>query len=54
MCWRQKNIQRRLDYLFLNDSLQDDIAKIDIFMAINTENSSIVQLGFEWRLIANS
>lgn len=42
--WRQKNplIQRRLDYWFISDSLQDDVAKTDIITAINTDHLAVV------------
>ena len=42
--WRQKNplIQRRLDYWFISDSLQDDVVKTDIITAINTDHSAVV------------
>lgn len=42
--WRQKNplIQRRLDYCFISDSLQDDVVKTDIITAINTHNLAVV------------
>ena len=41
--WRQKNpiIQRRLDYWLISDSLQDDVAKIDIVTAIKTDHSAV-------------
>ena len=35
-------IQRRLDYWFISDSLQDDVAKTDIITAINTVHSTVV------------
>lgn len=43
--WRQKTplIQRRLDYWFIDDSLQDDITKIDIALtAIRTDHSAVI------------
>lgn len=42
--WRQKKplIQRRLDYCFISDSLQDDVVKTDIITAINTNNLAVV------------
>ena len=41
--WRQKSpiIQRRLDYWLISDSLQDDVAKVDIVTAIRTDHSAI-------------
>ena len=44
LTWRQKNslIQRRLDYLSISDSLQDDVAKTDIITAINTDHLAVV------------
>jgi len=41
--WRQKKtlIQRRLDYWFVSDSLQDDIDKVDMFTSIKTDHSAI-------------
>ena len=35
-------IQRRLDYCFISDSLQDDVVKTDIITAINTNNLAFV------------
>ena len=35
-------IQPRLDYWFIDDSLQDDIAKIDIVTAITTDHSAVI------------
>ena len=36
-------IQRRLDYWFISDSLQDDVAKTDIMItAINTDYPAVV------------
>jgi len=42
--WMQKTplIQPRLDYWFIDDSLQDDIAKIDIVTAIRTDHSAVI------------
>ena len=42
--WRQEKplIQRRLDYCFISDSLQDDVVKTDIITAINTNNLAVV------------
>ena len=44
LTWRQKNslIQRRLDYLSISDSLQDDVAKTDIINAIKTDHLAVV------------
>ena len=41
--WRQKSpiIQRRLDYWLISDSLQDDVAKVDIVTAIRMDHSAI-------------
>ena len=41
--WRQKSpiIQRRLDYWLISDTLQDDVAKVDIVTAIRTDHSAI-------------
>ena len=41
--WRQKSpiIQRRLDYWLISDSLQDDVAKVDIVTAIRTDHGAI-------------
>ena len=41
--WRQKSpiIQRRLDYWLISDSLQHDVAKVDIVTAIRTDHSAI-------------
>lgn len=35
-------IQRRLDYCFISDSLQDDVVKTDIITAINANNLAVV------------
>lgn len=35
-------IQRRLDYWFIIDSLQDDVTKTDIITAINTDHFAVV------------
>ena len=42
--WRQKTplIQRRLDYWFIPESLQDDVAKIEIVPAVRTDHSAVV------------
>ena len=42
--WQQEKplIQRRLDYCFISDSLQDDVVKTDIITAINTNNLAVV------------
>ncbi|KAL9983067.1 hypothetical protein ACROYT_G005195 [Oculina patagonica] len=42
--WRQKSpfIQRRLDYWFISDQLQDDVATVDIVPAIKTDHSAVV------------
>ena len=42
--WHQRKtiIQRRLDYWFISDLLQDDVAKIDIITSIKTDHSAIV------------
>ena len=42
--WRQKTplIQRRLDYWFIPESLQDDVAKIKIVSAVRTDHSAVV------------
>lgn len=42
--WRQKKslTQKRLDYWFISDTLQDDVAKTDILTAIKTDHSAIV------------
>ena len=42
--WRQKTplIQRRLDYWFIPESLQDDVAKIGIVPAVRTDHSAVV------------
>ena len=42
--WRQRKpiIQRRLDYWFISDLLQDDVAKIDIITSIKSDHSAIV------------
>ena len=34
-------IQRRLDYWLISDSLQDDVAKVDIVTAIRTDHHAI-------------
>ena len=41
--WHQRKaiIQRRLDYWFISDLLQDDVAKIDIITSIKTDHSAI-------------
>ena len=41
---RQKTplIQRRLDYWFIPESLQDDVAKIKIVSAVRTDHSAVV------------
>ena len=41
--WRQKSpiIQRRLDYWLISDSLQDDVAKVDIVTATRTDHLAI-------------
>lgn len=42
--WRQKRplIQRRLDYWFISDSLQEDIEKVEIVTAIRWDHSAII------------
>ena len=42
--WHQRKpiIQRRLDYWFISDLLQDDVAKIDIITSIKTDHSATV------------
>ena len=35
-------IQRRLDYWFIPESLQDDVAKIGIVPAVRTDHSAVV------------
>lgn len=41
--WRQKSpiIQRHLDYWLINDSLQDDVAQVDIVTATRTDHLAI-------------
>ena len=41
--WRQKSpiVQRHLDYWFISDLLQDDVAKVDIVTAIKTDHHAI-------------
>ena len=42
--WRQKKpiIQRRLDYWFVSDTLQDDIDSVDIKTSIKSDHSAII------------
>ena len=42
--WRQKKpiIERRLDYCFISDLRQDDVAKIDIITNIKSDHSAVV------------
>ena len=42
--WRQRNplIQRRLDYWFISDDLQDDIEYVDIKTAVRSDHSAII------------
>ena len=42
--WRQKTplIQRRLDYWLIPESLQDDVAKIEILPAVRTDHSAVI------------
>ena len=41
--WRQKNpiIQRRLDYWFISDMLQEDVVKSEIVTSIKTDHLAI-------------
>ena len=41
--YRSKNplLQRRLDYLFISNELQDNVLSIDISLSVNTDHSAV-------------